>query len=454
VGHDLDAARMAGFLHGPAASRAVTGVSAPTELAASLGRPRRILVMVPAGRPVDEALARLRPHLDSGDVLIDGGNSFFRDTDRRCDQLAAEGLHLLGTGVSGGQQGALKGPALMSGGPREAWAAVAPILSAIAARADDGDACLSYLGPRGSGHYVKMVHNGIEYGDMQLIAETYDLLTRGAGMSASELADVFADWNTGELRSYLIDITARVLARLDPETGRPLVDVILDEAEQNGTGRWTAQDAFEIGAPIPIVNAALDARFLSNRRNERIAASSILRGPATHLSADRQRLINAARHALYAGRIVSYAQGFALLRQASRQYAYEINLAEVARVWRGGCIIRAALLDTVRDAFRRDPELVNLLLDESVAPLLGRCQEAWRFVVQAGIACGIPLPALSASLAYYDTYRSARLPANLTQAQRDFFGAHTYRRIDRSGTLHTDWSDGTEYGPYTPPRPQ
>ena len=296
-----------------------------------------------------------------------------------------------------------------------------------------------------------MVHNGIEYGDMQLIAETYDLLTRGAGMSASELADVFGAWNEGELRSYLIDITARVLSRLDPDTNRPLVDVILDEAEQNGTGRWTVQDAAEIGAPISIVNAALDARFLSNRRDERVTASSILSGPVGRVATDRRRLIEAARHALYAGKIVSYAQGFALLRQASSRYGYQIDLAEVARVWRGGCIIRAALLDAVRDAFRREPDLVNLLLDQNFAAALGRCQEEWRFVVRTGIACGIPSPALSASLAYYDAYRSPRLPANLTQAQRDFAGAHTYRRIDRNGAQHTEWSDETEHSPYTPP---
>ena len=451
AGHDLDPARTEAFLRGPAAGRAIAGVPVIAELVALLDRPRLVLLMVPAGRAVDDVVARLRPYLDSGDVLIDGGNSYFRDTDRRCDELAAAGLHFLGTGVSGGQQGALNGPAIMPGGPFEAWNAVAPVFRAIAARADDGEPCVAYMGPRGAGHYVKMVHNGIEYGDMQLIAETYDLLSRGAGMSAPELAEVFSKWNRGELRSYLIDITARVLDRIDPDTGRPLVDMILDEAQQKGTGKWMIQDAVDVGAPIPTVNAAVEARLLSGLKEERVVASRILRGPVVRFSGDRRRLVDAARQALYASKVTSYAQGFGLLRQASTEYRYDIDVAEVARVWRGGCIIRADLLDAIRDAFRRQPALVNLLLDSVFAKALDERQEEWRFVVQTAIGLGIPVPALSVSLAYYDAYRSARLPANLTQAQRDFFGAHTYRRIDRDGAAHTDWASETEYAGYMPP---
>jgi 6-phosphogluconate dehydrogenase len=397
-------------------------------------------MMVPAGKAVDSVIDHLTPHLESGDILIDGGNSFFADTDRRCDALAAEGFHFVGAGVSGGEEGALRGPSIMPGGPKEAWIALESIFRAIAAKAEDGEPCVGYMGPRGAGHYVKMVHNGIEYGDMQLIAEAYDILHRGAGLGAKQIADIFNDWNRGDLRSYLIEITAEVLAFVDPDTGKPLVDMILDEAQQKGTGKWMSQNAFDVGAPIPTVNAAVEARLLSALKTERVAAAKVLAGPSDRYTGSSGDLVDAVRQALYASKITSYAQGMALLRLASKEYGYEIDPGEVARVWRAGCIIRATLLNDIRDAFRRDPNLVNLLLDPAFRDAIAGRQEAWRRVVQTAVGLGIPVPATSASLAYYDSYRTARLPANLTQGQRDYFGAHTYRRIDREGSIHTDWS--------------
>ena len=450
AGYDLDAAKTSAFTSGQSPNTGIGGADAPDKLMALLERPRRVLMMVPAGAPVDSVIAHLRPHLQKDDILIDGGNSFFRDTDRRADDLEAAGFRFLGMGVSGGEEGALRGPSMMPGGPREAWEAVAPILEAIAARAEDGDACVAYMGPRGAGHYVKMVHNGIEYGDMQLIAEIYDLLSRGAGLSARELASIFASWNEGELRSYLVEITARVLERVDEETGRPLVDLILDEAQQKGTGKWMSQNAFDVGAPIPTVNAAVEARLLSALKSERVVASKVLHGPSAEASAQglsavarsaqADRLVDAARQALYVCKITSYAQGMALLRQASAEYGYDINPGEVARIWRAGCIVRAALLSDIRAAFAGNANLINLMLDPGFSEALNSRHAALRHVVQIAIALGIPVPAMSASLAYYDAYRSARLPANLTQAQRDFFGAHTYRRIDRDGVFHTEWT--------------
>jgi 6-phosphogluconate dehydrogenase len=448
AGYDLDAAKTQAFSAGAPSGSGIGSADAPERLMAVLERPRRVLMMVPAGAPVDSVIAHLRPHLEREDILIDGGNSFFRDTDRRADDLASAGFRFVGMGVSGGEEGALHGPSMMPGGPREAWDALAPILRAMAAKAEDGDPCVSYMGPRGAGHYVKMVHNGIEYGDMQLIAEVYDVLTRAAGMSAREIADTFTTWNEGELRSYLVEITARVLERVDSETGKPLVDLILDEAQQKGTGKWMSQNAFDVGAPIPTVNAAVEARLLSALKSERVVASKVLPGPNAPNSsvaqgfspAQRTDLINATRQALYAAKITSYAQGMALLRQASQEYKYEIDLAEVAKIWRAGCIIRAALLSDVRAAFTRNPGLVNLMLDDSFSKALATGQQALRDVVQTAVSAGIPVPALSSSLAYYDSYRSARLPANLTQGQRDFFGAHTYRRVDRDGVFHTDWT--------------
>jgi 6-phosphogluconate dehydrogenase len=440
AGYDLSPAKTAAFVDGTDKGLKVTGVDSPPALMAALERPRRVLLMVPAGKPVDSVIDLLEPHLEPGDILIDGGNSFFADTDRRCDDLAAAGFHFVGAGVSGGEEGALHGPAIMPGGPKDAWEALAPIFRAMAAKAEDGEPCVGYMGPRGAGHYVKMVHNGIEYGDMQLIAEAYDILHRGVGLTAPQLAEVFAEWNRGDLRSYLIEITAQVLAFTDPDTKQPLVDVILDEAQQKGTGKWMSQNAFDVGAPIPTVNAAVEARLLSALKAERVASSKVLTGPADRYSGSREGLVDAVRQALYASKITSYAQGMALLRLASKEYGYGIDPGEVAKIWRAGCIIRAALLNDIREAFRRDPSLVNLLLDRAFRDAIAARQAAWRLVVQTAIGLGIPVPAMSASLAYYDSYRSARLPANLTQAQRDFFGAHTYRRIDREGSVHTDWS--------------
>jgi len=443
AGYDLDAAKTASFLAGPAKGANITGVNSPEALMARLEPPRRVLVMVPAGPAVDSVIALLRPHLQPGDILIDGGNSFFRDTDRRSDDLASSGFHFMGTGVSGGEEGALRGPAIMPGGSRDAWEAVAPIFRAIAAKADDGEPCVDHMGPRGAGHYVKMVHNGIEYGDMQLIAEVYDLLHRGAAIPTPELAAIFAEWNKGELKSYLIEITAAVLARVDTETGRPLVDFILDEAQQKGTGKWMSQNAFDIGAPIPTVNAAVEARIISSLKGERVAASRVLSGPTTRFTGNRQQLVDAARAALHAAKITSYAQGMAMLRMASHEYGYGIDPAVVAKVWRAGCIIRAALLGDIRNAFARDPALVNLMLDGAFAGALADRQDGWRHAVRTAVDLGIPVSAIGTSLAYYDAYRSERLPANLTQGQRDYFGAHTYRRVDRDGVFHTNWTDET-----------
>jgi 6-phosphogluconate dehydrogenase len=443
VGYDLDKKKMQGFLDGPAKGKAIAGADKPEQLMEMLEQPRRVLMMVPAGPPVDSVIAHLRPHLDEGDILIDGGNSLFTDTDRRSDDLAATGFRFVGTGVSGGEEGALLGPAIMPGGPKDAWDALAPIFRAIAAKAEDGEPCVEHMGPRGAGHYVKMVHNGIEYGDMQLIAEVYDILHRAAGLPARELADIFAEWNEGELRSYLIEITARILERLG-EDGKPLVDTILDEAQQKGTGKWTSQNGFDIGAPIPTINAAVEARILSSLKTERVAASKVLRGPSPEGRGDRARLVAAARQALYASKITSYAQGMAMLRIASKEYGYEISPGTVAKIWRAGCIIRASLLGDIRRAFDRNPSLVNLLLDDAFRDAIADCQDGWRHAVQAAVGLGIPVPAMGSSLAYYDSYRSARLPANLTQGQRDFFGAHTYRRVDREVVFHTDWTgDGT-----------
>ena len=440
AGYDLDANKAEAFVAAAGQGAKVTTVDSPQALMAALERPRRILTMVPAGKPVDSVIAMLKPHLEAGDILIDGGNSYFADTDRRSDELASAGFHFVGAGVSGGEEGALHGPAIMPGGSNEAWQALAPILKAIAAKADDGEPCVAHVGPRGAGHYVKMVHNGIEYGDMQLIAEAYDLLHRGAGLTASDLSAIFAEWNAGDLRSYLIEITAEILSVVDPDTKQPLVDVILDEAQQKGTGKWMSQNAFDVGAPIPTINAAVEARVLSSLKNERIAASKVLAGPPDTFTGDRKRLIEAVRQALYASKITSYAQGMAQLRAASSEYGYGIDPGEVAKIWRAGCIIRAALLGDIREAFRRDHGLVNLLLDPAFRAAIAERQEGWRLVVQTAAGLGIPLPAISDSLAYYDSYRSARLPANLTQAQRDYFGAHTYRRVDREGVQHTNWS--------------
>ena len=439
AGYDLNTAQAQAFVAGPAQGKQITGVASPAALMSMLEKPCRVLLMIPAGVPVDSVIAQLKPHLSPGDILLDGGNSFFMDTERRSRDLEAEGFGFMGIGISGGEQGALWGPAIMPGGQHHDWEAVTPILQSIAAKAEDGQPCVDYMGPRGAGHYVKMVHNGIEYADMQLIAEVYDLLHRGLGLSANELHDIFTDWNSGELRSYLIEITADTFAKTDLETGRPLVDLILDEAQQKGTGKWASQNAFDVGAPIPTINAAVESRILSSLKPQRVAASKIIRGPHPNYKGDRKKLINAIRDALYASKVASYAQGFGMLSLASQEYGYDLNLGAIARIWRAGCIIRADLLNDIMAAYQRNPMLTNLLLDESFRTAVESRQESWRFVIQTAVGMGIPVPALGASLAYFDAYRSERLPANLTQAQRDYFGAHTYRRIDRKGSFHTEW---------------
>lgn len=439
AGFDLDTEKMKSFLEGEAKEKQIITLDKIPDMIAVLEKPRRILMMVPAGKPVDSAIQQIKPYLEKGDILIDGGNSFFLDTERRARELEADGLNFVGAGVSGGEEGAKWGPSIMPGGQREAWDALAPILYAIAAKAADGQPCVEYIGPRGAGHYVKMVHNGIEYGDMQLIGEVYDILHRGLNLEARELHDIFSRWNQGILKSYLIEITADIFNKIDPETGNPLVDVILDEAQQKGTGKWTGQNALDIGSPVPTIQAALFGRIVSALKAERVAASKILSGPQNVFKGDRQQLILAAENALYASKITSYAQGMGMLKQASAEYDYHLRYGEIAKIWRAGCIIRAELLADIMAAYDRTPELENLLLDEFFKEALESKQADLRFIVKTAVDLGIPVPALSASLAYFDAYRSERLPANLTQAQRDYFGAHTYRRIDREGIFHTHW---------------
>ena len=411
------------------------------ELTAAFGAPRRILLMIKAGAAVDEMLGKLTPLLAAGDVVIDGGNSFFADTQRREVAMRAHGVHFVGMGVSGGEEGARHGPSLMPGGERAAYDYLRPILEAIAARTDSGP-CVTYVGPDGAGHFVKMVHNGIEYGIMQLIAEVYDVLRRALSFSAGEIADLFAEWNRGPMESYLIEIASQVLAVRDPETGAPLVEMILDQAGQKGTGKWTAQVALDLGVPIPTIAAAIDARVLSSMKAERMVASTRLASTSTaRVTGASRQLVTAVRDALSAATICSYAQGMALLRAGSAAHAWGVDSREIARIWKGGCIIRARLLDTIMQAFERAPDLPNLMLDGAMQPQLAAAEQGWRRIVAMAVAHGFPVPALSASLSYFDSYRTAVLPQNLTQAQRDYFGAHTYQRTDRpdAGFVHSDW---------------
>jgi 6-phosphogluconate dehydrogenase len=423
----------------------IGGARSVAELTGALARPRRILIMVKAGPAVDAVIDELAPHLEPGDVLIDGGNSWFEDTRRRERDLAERGLHFIGAGISGGEEGALNGPSIMPGGSKEGYAAVEQVLTAVAAKVD-GVPCCVHVGPDGAGHYVKMVHNGIEYADMQLIAEAYDLLGQGLGLGAAELAGVFAEWNQGDLESFLIETTAKVLAKVDQTSGRPLVDVILDEAEQKGTGRWTVSSALELGVPVTGITEAVFARMLSARKADRVVASGVLHGPARKATtAAGDRLVADVRDALYASKVVAYAQGFEQLAAASEEYGWDVDPGAMATIWRGGCIIRARFLDRIREAYERDPRLSNLLLAEYFTDAVAGAQDAWRRVVATAVDLGVPVPAFSSSLAYYDGYRRERLPANLIQGLRDFFGAHTYRRTDREGTFHTRWSqDGRE----------
>jgi 6-phosphogluconate dehydrogenase len=423
------------------AGREFTPADTFGELVAAIAPPRRILMMIPAGKPVDQTLTDLTPLLEPGDIVIDGGNSNYNDTERRSGQLTDRGLAFFGVGVSGGAEGARHGPSLMPGGPREAYDAIRPVLEAIAAETAFGP-CVGYLGSGGGGHFVKMVHNGIEYADMQSIAEAYDVLGNGAGVNTDSLAELFGAWNEGPLASYLIEITAEILRVRDTATDQPLVEQIVDEASQKGTGRWTAVTAFELGVPVPSIVAAVDARVLSSRRAERQRADRLLQGPERSLAdGDREQLAGDVRDALYGSRIAAFAQGMDLIAQGSDHYDWSIPLAEVARVWMGGCIIRAKLLEPIRSAFDSQPELVNLLLDDDIAERINGAQPGWRRAIATATRLGIPVPCWSASLAYYDGYRSARLPHNLTQAQRDYFGSHTYRRLDdpQSEPVHTDW---------------
>jgi 6-phosphogluconate dehydrogenase len=415
----------------------LVGCHSIEEFVAAIERPRRIILMVKAGEAVDGMIAAIRPHLEPGDILVDGGNSYFLDTERRAKEL--DGIQYVGMGVSGGEEGARHGPSLMPGGPRAAYERLEPILTRIAAQVDDGP-CVTYIGPGGAGHYVKMVHNGIEYGDMQLIAEAYDLLKNVAGLDAPRLSEVFAGWNRGELQSYLIEITADIFSRTDPETGQPLVEVILDTAGQKGTGKWMSQNALDLGAALPTINAAVEARILSAGKQERVAASQVLRGPSPTRPSEPAALVDQGRQALYAAKVCSYAQGMNQLRLASEEYGYQLDLSGIARIWKGGCIIRAALLDKIRAAYARQPDLPNLLLDEQFRAEIEERQTAWRQVIGVAVMHGIPCLAMGDSLAYFDMLRRDRLPANLIQAQRDYFGAHTYQRTDRQGVFHTEWS--------------
>ncbi|MBI3941624.1 MAG: NADP-dependent phosphogluconate dehydrogenase [Chloroflexi bacterium] len=441
--YNRTAERTQAFIQDRAKGMPVKATYTVEALVDSVVRPRRIMLMVKAGPAVDAVIEQLMPYLDKGDLIIDGGNSHYTDSERRARQLEQDGIMFLGTGVSGGEEGALWGPSIMPGGQPEAYALVRPIFEAIAAQYK-GQPCVTYLGPRGAGHFVKMVHNGIEYGDMQLIAEAYHLLRQGLGLSAAELHEVFAEWNKGELSSYLIEITADIFTRIDAEVSKPLVDLILDTAAQKGTGKWTSQIALDIGAPIPTINAAVEGRIISALKKERVAAAKELQGPHGTYQGNRQQFVEHIRAALYCSKICSYAQGMAMLNMASQEFGYDLRLGDIARIWRAGCIIRAEFLDEIAAAFDRNPHLANLLFDERFKADIAARQDGWRFAVKTAVEMGVPTLAMSGSLAYYDSYRSERLPANLIQAQRDYFGAHTYERLDRKGSFHTEWATRDE----------
>ncbi len=439
------------FIAGRAAGKNIIGCHSLEELCDNLANPRRVMLMIKAGKPVDDFIELLLPHLDVGDIIIDGGNSHFPDTIRRTRYLAEKGFRYIGTGVSGGEEGALHGPSIMPGGNPEAWQYVKPIFQAIAAQVADGTPCCDWVGSDGAGHYVKMTHNGIEYGDMQLISEAYFLMKTALGMTPPEMHEVFAAWNEGELNSYLIEITRDILAKVDDETGNPLIEVILDTAGQKGTGKWTSQSALDLGASAPTIAEAVFARCISAIKEERVAASVILEGVTEEIGffgknpisiSARAEFIEDIRRALYASKICSYAQGFQLLRLAAAEYDWDLNYGGIALLWREGCIIRAQFLERIKEAFDKQPDLANLLLDSYFKTAIDECQASWRKVVAAAALLGIPVPAFSSALAYYDSYRTARLPANMLQAQRDYFGAHTYERVDkpRGEYFHTNWT--------------
>ncbi|MEW8971826.1 MAG: NADP-dependent phosphogluconate dehydrogenase [Mesobacillus sp.] len=419
----------------------VVGTYSIEEFVQSLEKPRKILLMVKAGAATDATIEQLKPHLEKGDIIIDGGNTYFADTQRRNQELRELGLHFIGTGVSGGEEGALHGPSIMPGGQKEAYDLVAPIFQDIAAKVN-GEACTTYIGPDGAGHYVKMVHNGIEYGDMQLISESYFMLKHVLGLNADELHEVFAEWNKGGLDSYLIEITADIFTKKDDETGKPLVDMILDTAGQKGTGKWTSQSALDLGVPLPIITESVFARFISAMKQERVEASKVLSGPEVRsFDGNREAFIESIRKALYLSKICSYAQGFAQMRAASEEYGWDLNYGDIAMIFRGGCIIRAQFLQKIKEAYDRDPALKNLLLDPYFKEIAESYQQSLREIISAAVMNGIPVPSFSAALSYFDSYRTETLPANLIQAQRDYFGAHTYQRIDKEGIFHTEWME-------------
>lgn len=429
------------FLAGRAQGKNIVGAHSLEELVQSLTRPRKIMIMVKAGSAVDDMINTLIPYLDKGDIIIDGGNTHFPDTNRRTALVESKGLLYVGTGVSGGEEGALLGPSIMPGGSKEAWPHVKPIFQAIAAKVADGTPCCDWVGENGAGHFVKMVHNGIEYGDMQLICEAYQIMRDVLGMKADEMHEVFKEWNKGDLDSYLIEITRDILAYKDTD-GKPLVDKILDTAGQKGTGKWTAVSALDLGIPLTLIGEAVFARCLSALKDERVDASKVLHGPKIMFKGDRKKFIDDLKDALYASKIVSYAQGYALMRAAAEEYQWKLNYGGIALMWRGGCIIRSAFLGKIKEAFDTNPGITNLLLDPFFRDKVEKAQDGWRNVVSAGITSGIPVPAISSALGYFDGYRCERLPANLLQAQRDYFGAHTYERLDkpRGEFFHTNWT--------------
>ncbi|MEG4216671.1 decarboxylating NADP(+)-dependent phosphogluconate dehydrogenase [Microcoleus sp. Pol14C6] len=440
--YNRTAAKTDDFMAQRAPGKNIVAAKTLTEFVDALETPRRILVMVQAGKPVDAVIDQLKPMLSPGDMIIDGGNSLYDDTERRTKDLESMGLGFVGMGISGGEEGALNGASLMPGGTRTAYGLLEPILTKIAAQVDDGP-CVTFIGPGGAGHYVKMVHNGIEYGDMQLIAEAYDLLKNVGGLNGQQLQEVFAEWNTtDELNSFLIEITANIFKYIDPETKQPLVEVIMDAAGQKGTGRWTVMSALELGVSIPTIIAAVNARIMSSYKDERVKASQALMGPSGKYEGDTKEFVNKVRDALYCSKICSYAQGMALLSAASKSYNYDLSLSEISRIWKGGCIIRAGFLDKIKTAFKDDPTLPNLLLAPEFKQSILDRQSAWRDVLATACQLGIAVPAFSASLDYFDSYRRERLPQNLTQAQRDYFGAHTYERTDkpRGEFFHSEWT--------------
>lgn len=439
--HNRTASKTEEFLKGPAHGKAISGTADIKQFVSMLKKPHKIMLMVKAGEPVDECIQQLLPFLSPGDLIIDGGNSHFPDSQRRYELLKSKGILFVGTGISGGEEGARFGPSIMPGGDPKAWPLIKPIFQAIAAKSEDGSPCCEWVGEGGAGHYVKMVHNGIEYGDIQLICEAYHLLKAHLGLQAAELSHVFAEWNKGPLDSYLIEITSKIFAKMDTD-GKPMLDKILDVAGQKGTGKWTAIDALDRGMPLTLIGEAVFARCLSALKEERVEASKHFNGPSHSKITDKKHRVEQIEHALYASKIISYAQGFMLMQKASEENQWKLNFGSIALMWRGGCIIRSKFLGKIKQAYEKNPQLKNLLLDSFFAQEITRCTSNWRQIVSEGVLNGIPLPCFSTALAFFDGYRSGQLPANLLQAQRDFFGAHTYERVDkpRGQFFHTNWT--------------